>query len=85
MGTTVQKGVRIPEEWVSRLDAIAKALSPHVDLSDAAVLRAVVAAGIEALEAKFALHAGALAARDREEEPKGEARSARKPKPKPKK
>lgn len=80
MGKTVQKGVRMPEEWVPRLAKVGKALSPHVDLNEATVLRAVVGAGLDALEAKFGLSVeqGSKPAAGTDE--KGDGGAARKPK-----
>jgi hypothetical protein len=80
MGKTVQKGVRMPEEWIPRLARVGKALSPHVDLNEATVLRAVVGAGLDTLEAKFGLSAeqGSKPAAGTDE--KVETATARKPK-----
>lgn len=75
MSVTVQKGVRIPVEWVPRIEALGKRLSPHVELSEAAVLRKALGAGLDALEAEFG---SAVRAEPAKQE--GASSPARKPK-----
>lgn len=75
MSATVQKGVRIPVEWVPRIEALGKRLSPHVDLSEAAMLRKILGVGLDTLEAEFGSDARADPAKK-----EGASPPARKPK-----
>lgn len=52
----VQITIRIPPEWVTRLDAIARAMSlPGVEANRALAMRHVVANGLEPTEMRLGL------------------------------
>jgi predicted DNA-binding protein len=51
---TVQTAIRIPPEWVPRLQAVADALSrPGVPLTPSDAMRAAIAEGLTVLEAQL--------------------------------
>lgn len=74
---TVQTAVRMPESWISRLDAIGARLGETgLDVSQAAVIRVALARGIAALEAEHGIAPQNAPAETSE---KGEPKPARKP------
>lgn len=53
---TVQTAVRFPASWLPRLERIAERLSsPGIDVSQASAIRAVMARGLDALEAELGM------------------------------